>query len=187
MKYEKLKLGEVLGFWFEELTPKDWFEGGAELDTTIEERFTDIHAQVSAGEFWRYRTDAHAYLAEVLVLDQFSRQLFRGEAEAFAYDRMALTLAQEAVAKGFDNELTKDERLFLYLPFMHSESKVIHTEAVKLFESLGQEESLTYEHKHKDIIDQFGRYPHRNAQLGRESTAEEIEYLENTQEAFFKS
>mgnify|MGYP000848083764 CR=1 FL=1 len=185
MKYEQLKLGEVLRFWFEELTPEQWFAGGEELDQRIKERFSDIHAQVAAGEFWQYRTEPHSYLAEVIVLDQFSRQMFRGSAHAFAYDHMALALSQHAIAAGFDQKLDQAERQFLYMPFMHSESKLIHAAAVSLFESLGEPEVLKYEHIHKDIIDQFGRYPHRNETLGRESTAEETDYLTNNQEAFF--
>jgi len=185
MKYEQLKLGEVLRFWFEELTSEQWFAGGEELDHKIKERFSDIHTQVAAGEFWQYRTEPHSYLAEVIVLDQFSRQIFRGLAQAFAYDQLALSLAQHAIAAGFDQKLDQEERQFLYMPFMHSESKQIHTAAVPLFESLGNPETLKYEHIHKDIIDRFGRYPHRNETLGRESTAEEKDYLANNHESFF--
>ena len=185
MKYENLKLGEVLRFWFEELTPEDWFSGSAEVDDQIIKRFSDIHAQVVAGEFWKFRTDAHSFLAEIIVLDQFSRQMFRGSGEAFAHDAQALTLAQQGIAQNLDSDLTNSEKQFFYMPFMHSESKVIHTEALVLFESLGNEEALKYEKIHKAIIDQFGRYPHRNELLGRTSTSEESEYLENNQEAFF--
>jgi len=185
MKYEKLKLGEVLRFWFQELTADQWFAGGEELDTEITDRFPDIHGQVAAGEFWKYRTDAHSYLAEVITLDQFSRQLFRGTGQAFAYDGQALTLSQQAIAAGLDQQLSLEERQFLYMPFMHSESKVIHKEALTLFESLGNDETIKCEKIHKDIIDQFGRYPHRNNALGRTPTKEEAEYLEKNQEDFF--
>jgi uncharacterized protein (DUF924 family) len=185
MKYEQLKLGEVLRFWFEELTHEQRFAGDAEVDAMIVDRFTDIHAQVAAGEFWQYRTEANSYLAEIIVLDQFSRQLFRDSGQAFAYDGMSLTLAQQAVATGLDQQLDPAERMFIYMPFMHSESKLIHKQAVPLFESLGMEEALKYEHIHKDIIDQFGRYPHRNERLGREMTAAEKEYLASNQESFF--
>ena len=185
MKYEKLKLGEALGFWFEELTPEDWFKGGTELDAEIAKRFSHIHAEVAAGEFWRYRTEAHAYLAEIVVLDQFSRQIYRGDKKAFAYDGQALLLAQQAVSLGFDLELEQAERQFLYMPFMHSESKVIHGEAIKLFEALGVEENIKFENIHKDIVDRFERYPHRNKVLGRENTEEETDYLANNHEVFF--
>jgi len=185
MKYEQLKLGEVLRFWFEELNHEQRFSGDAEIDAMICDRFSDIRAEVAAGEFWKYRTDGHAYLAEIVVLDQFSRQLFRDSGESFAYDGMALTLSQHAIAAGLDQQLDQAERMFLYMPFMHSESRLIHTEAVPLFESLGIEEVLKYEHIHKDIIDTFGRYPHRNERLGRETTNEEKDYLENNHEDFF--
>jgi uncharacterized protein (DUF924 family) len=185
MKYDHIQLSAVLQFWFAELTPKQWFAGGEELDAEITKRFADIHTQVAAGECWMLRTDAYSYLAEIIVLDQFSRQVFRGSAQAFAYDGQALLLAQHAIAAGYDTALTDDERMFLYLPFMHSESKEIHEQALVLFASLGKPEALEYEQIHKDIIDQFGRYPHRNQTLGRESTASEIEYLENTEETFF--
>ena len=155
------------------------------MDTEITNRFTDIHSQVAAGEFAQYRTEPHSYLAEVIVLDQFSRQIFRGSPEAFAYDGLALSLAQHAIKAGFNQKLEVDERQFLYMPFMHSESKLIHREAVILFESLGHPESLKYEHIHKDIVDEFGRYPHRNETLGRESTDAEKKYLANNQESFF--
>lgn len=185
MSYENIELTEVLQFWFEELSEAEWFTGGAELDARIRERFRETHRAVAAGEFWRERAQPKSVLAEIIVLDQFSRQMFRGQAAAFAWDGMALTLAQQMVLAGHDAECTQDERLFMYLPFMHSESRAIHEEAVKLFESLGQEKSLEFEHIHKDIIDRFGRYPHRNEQLGRTSTPAEVEYLANNQEDFF--
>ena len=185
MENSELKLGGVLDFWFGELSEKDWFSGSEALDATIIERFAEVHQAVAAGEYWMYRTTGESMLAEVIVLDQFSRQLFRGSAQAFAYDGLALALAQQAIATGHDTDLTDEETMFLYMPFMHSESKEIHSEALVLFESLGMEEALKYEKIHKDIIDQFGRYPHRNKVLGRTSTPEEIEYLANNQEDFF--
>lgn len=183
----KNELGDVLEFWFEELTSKDWYSGAPKIDEKIKERFSGMHASVAAGEYWKHRVTPDAYLAEVIVLDQFSRNMFRDTPRAFLYDAMALTLAQEAIAKGFDTELKQEERQFIYMPFMHSESRVIHESALVLFESLGNEESLKYEKIHKEIIDRFGRYPHRNEQLGRESTDEEIKYLSNTNESFFNS
>lgn len=185
MTYEDNALGEVLRFWFEELTMEDWFSGDRNLDATITERFADLHTRVAAGEFWKHRTTPQSYLAEVIVLDQFSRNMYRDTPQAFAYDGQALTLAQHATAANFDNQLSESERMFLYMPFMHSESAVIHTEALKLFEALGNKEALKYEKIHKDIIDRFGRYPHRNETLGRESTPEEADYLEHNHEDFF--
>ena len=179
------KLSRVLEFWFEELDHTDWFNGGKELDKQIRERFLDTHHSVAAGEYWKYRTSPESLLAEVIVLDQFSRNIFRNTSEMFAYDHMALTLAQQAIIAGYDQELPVAQRAFLYLPFMHSESPVIHLEALRLFEGLGSDEHLKYEKIHKDIIDRFGRYPHRNRVLGRPNTAEENEYLETNQEDFF--
>jgi uncharacterized protein (DUF924 family) len=181
----EVQLGEVLEFWFGELTMKEWFGGGAELDGRIRERFAEVHRAVAAGEYWKYRTSPESFLAEVIVLDQFSRNMFRGEARAYAYDGQALAIAQQAIMAGYDQELPPEQRAFLYLPFMHSESALMHVEAMRLFEALGSEEHLKYEKIHKDIIDRFGRYPHRNDVLGRESTEAEKEYLANNHEAFF--
>ena len=120
----------------------------------------------------------------MIILDQFSRNIYREKPEAFACDPMALALAQVAIAKGLDSELSETHRAFLYMPFMHSESPLIHIEAIKLFESLGDPNKLDFERKHKSIIDRFGRYPHRNEILGRESTPEEIEFLSKPGSSF---
>lgn len=185
MEKIEAKLSEVLTFWFEELSYQDWFSGSAELDANIKERFGTLHTEVVANEFWRGRTNARSVLAEVIVLDQFSRNMFRGSGQSFVYDGQALALAQQAISTGSDTDLNDNERMFLYMSFMHSESKLIHAEAVPLFESLGKPDTLKYEHIHKDIIDQFGRYPHRNKVLGRQSTPEEITYLSENHESFF--
>lgn len=182
-----MQYSDIISFWFEELTPEDWFKGGAALDTLITERFLGPHQSVAANEHWHWRENAHGALAEIIVLDQFSRNLFRGKAEAFAFDGHALALAQVAIVRGFEGSLSADERQFLYMPFMHSESKVVHEQAVTLFTKLGREESLKYELSHKAIIDRFGRYPHRNNQLGRSSTEAELRYLSESSEAFFNS
>ena len=118
------------------------------------------------------------------MLDQFSRNIHRDTAEAFANDALALALAQEAVARGCDRELPPVERAFLYLPWMHSESALIHEEALRLFAAPGLEKNLDFERRHKAIIDRFGRYPHRNAVLGRASTADELEFLKQPGSSF---
>lgn len=183
---ERKDLEAVLTFWFEELTPKDWFAGGEQIDAVITDRFSELHERVAAGEYWRERAEPKLALAEVIVLDQFSRNLFRGTADAFAHDGQALVIAQGVVARSdYIHIFTPAEQQFLYLPFMHSESRMIHKEALNLFQALGNEEALEYEQIHKDIIDRFGRYPHRNAILGRDSTPEEIDYLAHTKEDFF--
>lgn len=179
-------LHSVLTFWFAELSPDEWFGGSPALDKKISERFSGVHAAVAAGECWQERTTPEAYLAEVIVLDQFSRNMFRGTAQMFAYDGQALVLAQQVVASGQDTQLSLAQRQFLYLPFMHSESPAIHEVAQRLFESIGNKEAIAYEKIHKKIIDQFGRYPHRNAVLGRAETTAEAEYLATTTENFFQ-
>ena len=174
----------VINFWFEELEPKQWFQKSDQLDLSICRRFGELHTQAIAGELHRWRETALGSLAELIVLDQFSRNIYRDKPESFAYDAIALVLAQCAVAKQYDAQLPTDQRVFLYMPYMHSESRAIHIEAVKLFESLGNESNLEYEYKHKAIIDKFGRYPHRNEILSRTSTAEERAFLKTPGSSF---
>lgn len=168
---------EVLHFWFEELTPKQHFEKDETLDALIRERFAATHSAASQGELSDWRDTPEGRLAEIIVLDQFSRNLYRADARAFAADGMALVLAQEAVRQGADQALSVAQRLFMYMPYMHSESRAVHTTALRLFEDLGLAENLKYERAHKAIIDRFGRFPHRNAALGRASTSEELAFL----------
>jgi uncharacterized protein (DUF924 family) len=168
---------QVLHFWFVETAAAQWWNADAAFDAKIAERFSGVHAAAVAGELHGWRVRPRGRLAEILVLDQFSRNLYRRQAKAFAADPMALALAQEAVAGAHDASLPPDERVFLYLPYMHSESRLIHVEAERLFGSLGRKENMGFELRHKAIIDRFGRYPHRNAALGRASTTEEVEFL----------
>lgn len=177
-------MNEVIDFWFKELSPEDWWKKSDDLDQTITTRFLKTHTKAVQGEFFSWRETPIGRLAEVIVLDQFSRNMFRGKQESFAYDSLALILAQEAVSLGADQKLDVKMKAFLYMPYMHSESKVIHKEAVKLFSQEGMEYNLDFEHKHKVIIDRFGRYPHRNEILGRVSTKEEIEFLKEPNSSF---
>ncbi|MCE8015862.1 DUF924 domain-containing protein [Halomonas sp. MCCC 1A17488] len=174
----------VIAFWFEELEPAQWFRKDAGLDGTIRDRFAALHDAAAAGELWQWRDTPRGRLAEILVLDQFSRNLFRDDSRAFAQDAMALVLAQEAVAQGCDRELEVGWRRFFYMPYMHSESLAIHGEALRLFDQPGLEDNLRYEHLHRDILLRFGRYPHRNAILGRESSEEELAFLEQPGSSF---
>ncbi len=175
---------EILKFWFEEIDRSFWFKKDADFDRLLAERFGNLHTQASHGELIFWRDTPHGRLAEIIVLDQFSRNLFRDSANAFAYDGMALVLAQEAVRNGADAALSAQERVFLYMPYMHSESLVIHKTAVELFTRNGIQNNLDYELKHKAIIERFGRYPHRNALLGRASTPEELEFLSQPGSSF---
>ncbi len=168
----------VLAFWFDELGPKQWWGKDDAVDAAIAERFGALHGRVAAGEGWSWRSDAQGRLAEVLVLDQFSRHLYRDDARAYAFDGMALALAQEIVQRGLDHELDTLARPFAYMPYMHSESLAIHAVAESLFDQPGLENALDFERRHVAILRQFGRYPHRNAALGRESSAIEQAFLE---------
>lgn len=174
----------VLHFWFHELKPTQWFEKDGNLDRMIKQRFGDLHRQVAACEHDKWRQRAQGRLAEIIVLDQFSRNIYRNSPKAFENDAVALALAQEAVAGGADGFLSSVQKGFLYMPFMHSESLVIHERAVELFSAPGLEENLDYELRHKAIIERFGRYPHRNALLGRVSTVEEEEFLRQPGSSF---
>ncbi|MDT0510958.1 MULTISPECIES: DUF924 family protein [unclassified Halomonas] len=168
---------EVLTFWFDELNPAQWFRKDSRLDAEIARRFGACLAAACRGELWRWRETPAGRLGEIIVLDQFSRNIHRDTPAAFAADPMALVLAQEAVACGDDAGLPPKRRAFLYMPFMHSESAVIHEQAAWLFDQPGLERHLGVEHRHREIILRFGRYPHRNAILGRDSTPEELEFL----------
>ena len=175
---------DVILFWFSEIDRSLWFAKNVDFDRKLKERFLELHAQVSRGETFHWRSTAEGRLAEIIVLDQFSRNMFRDTPEAFAYDTLALILAQEALAQKVDEQLDIEQRAFLFMPFMHSESPAIHREALKLFSKSGLESNLKYEMLHKQIIDRFGRYPHRNEILGRESTPEEIKFLEGPDSSF---
>lgn len=167
---------QVLNFWFVEHGREHWFGGGPEFDAKLAAAFTETHLAVAAGEAWTWRKTPGGRLAEIIVLDQFSRQIYRGQAKAFASDPMALALAQEAVAAGHDLRFEPMKRMFFYLPYMHSESLLIHEESLRLHQALGIQEGIDYELAHQEVLRRFGRYPRRNAALGRTSTSVEIEY-----------
>ena len=176
---------EVLRFWFEETDPKQWFASDPDFDTQIRARFGERLEQAAAAELHAWRREPRGRLAEIIVLDQFSRNVFRGTPRAFAQDPMALALAQEAVAGGVLDRLdTPMQRAFLLMPFMHSESRRIHAWAETLFREHAPDNNFQYELRHKAIIDRFGRYPHRNAILGRTSTPEEKAFLEQPDSSF---
>ncbi len=175
---------QILTFWFNELTPGQWFKKDPVLDELIKSRFGPLHHQAQHGELFNWRETPEGSLAEIIILDQFSRNIYRDKAESFASDALALCLAQVAIEKGFDVLLSKAKRSFCYMPFMHSESLVIHEQAVVLFNALGDENNLTFERKHQAIIQRFGRYPHRNNVLGRQSTLEERDFLNQPDSSF---
>jgi uncharacterized protein (DUF924 family) len=168
---------QILKFWFHPDTIPFQFAQNDGFDQLIHQQYSDIHRQASQCELWHWRETAEGRLAEIIILDQFSRNLYRNSARAFAQDALALSLAQEAIQLKLDQTLPPEQRAFLYMPFMHSESKLIHQHALTLFTDLANANSLEFEIRHKAIIDRFGHYPHRNDVLGRVSTAEELEFL----------
>ena len=175
---------DVLKFWFEDHGPADWFTGKPEFDAEIAAAFAETHAAVAHGEGWDWRSTPDGRLAEIIVLDQFSRQLYRNDPRAFATDGVALALAQEAVGGGHHSFVAPERRVFILMPFMHSESVAMQAESVRLFTALGIENNLKFAKVHAEIIGRFARFPKRNAALGRVSTPEEVAYL-NSGEATF--
>ena len=173
---------EVLDFWFGELTREDWFTGGAELDEKVRSRFLDLYQRLKAGFDERKVEDARTALAAIIVFDQFPRNMFRNSAAAFATDDLAAGIARRAVERGWDTAGDKAARPFYYMPFMHSEILADQERCVDLFRALGEGkegegDSLKYALEHRDIVARFGRFPHRNRALGRESTADEREFM----------
>jgi len=173
---------KILQFWFEDHGEEDWWEGGDAFDAKVREWFLDVTCKAEAGELWKWRATPEGRLAEILCLDQFTRQIYRGSSRAFACDTMALALTQEAIGVGADKALDQTKRRFLYMPFMHSESLAVHDVAQAYFDSLDNLEIIKFEDAHRAIIERFGRYPTRNLALGRVSTPEELHYLEHEQD-----
>ena len=179
-----MQASDVLAFWFAEIRPEQWWKVDPGFDARVRQRFGALLARAAAGELWRWRDAPEGRLAEVIVLDQFPRNIHRGTPGAFAHDAMALVLAQEAVRTGALAALSPVQRSFLLLPYMHSESAEVHVEAEALYRAHAPVENLDFELRHKAIIDRFGRYPHRNAILGRESTPEEADFLRQPGSSF---
>jgi uncharacterized protein (DUF924 family) len=179
MEYE-----DILRFWFEEIKPEQRFKKDEKFDLLITRRYREVYNQAIRCELFEWREHGRGRLAEIIVLDQFSRNMFRNDSRSFAYDSLALALAQEALSNKVEHELNVQEKSFLYMPFMHSESPCIHLIAERLYRQDGLESSLEWELKHKSIIDRFGRYPHRNTILGRTSTREERDFLQQPGSSF---
>ena len=170
---------DVLNFWFKEMTPEQWFGGGEGLDDRIRSRFIDLYQElkstISVGEV----DDARTALAAIILFDQFPRNMFRGTGAAFGTDDLALGIARRAIDRQFDDEVAPEAKSFVYMPFMHSEVLADQERCVDLFKTLDAEEGLKYAIEHRDIVAQFGRFPHRNKPLGRESTDAEQAFLQS--------
>jgi uncharacterized protein (DUF924 family) len=168
-------VGDVLKFWFEQTEPDQWFEKDPAFDVSIRKRFLGLHESLISRESNDLLPDAQT--AAVIVLDQMSRNMFRDTPRAFAADPQALWVAEAAIVRGFDAGLTKDQRMFLYLPLQHSENRQSQARSVALTASLGDPELQKWAEAHRAIVDRFGRFPHRNRVLGRISTPDEAEFL----------
>lgn len=172
-----MNYSDILNFWFEQLSPNDWFGNGEAYDLRMVEKFIVIHMHAINGELSHWRNEPLGRLAEILIIDQFSRYIYRDDPKAYSSDTMALVLAQEAIRGNFHKNLETNHRLFLYMPFMNSESRSVHEVALKLYSEQGLETNLARELNNKKIIDTFDRYPERNSILGRISTKEEETFL----------
>ena len=168
---------DVLEFWFREIEPRQWWAADPTFDARLRDRFHRLLERAAGGELFTWRVSPKGRLAEVIVLDQFSRNIHRNTPAAFSQDPMALVLSQEAVASGALDHLDPIERAFLLMPYMHSESALIHVEAERHFKAWAPQDNYAFELRHKAIIDRFGRYPHRNSILQRVSTPEEEAFL----------
>src|SRR5712691_2630032 len=169
--------GDVLAYW-RALGPERWYVKDAAIDVEIRDKFRDLHAAAIEGLLGHWEDDASGALAHIIVLDQFSRNMFRGSAAAFAADPLARAAAGRAIGRGFDRQSAKAERPFFYLPFMHSEALADQERCCDLCRAAGDEGTLKFAELHADIILRFGRFPHRNAVLGRVTTPEEQAFLD---------
>lgn len=171
-----LQPSDVLEFW-RQAGPERWFARDAAFDAVFHQRFLDLHLAAARGEREDWLASAESALALLLLLDQFPRNCFRGSAHSYATDGLARQYARRALAAGLDMQVESSLRLFFYLPFEHSEAMADQEESMRLFERLGDAELLRYARLHHELIARFGRFPHRNAALGRESTQAELDYL----------
>lgn len=177
MSIARVKPVEVIDFWFEESNRPLWFKKSYSFDELIKEKFGAVHKLASRDMCDDWSIDAEGSLGLILVLDQFSRNLYRVSNKAFSNDAKALQLAEDSLSKGFDIEIVEERRGFMYMPFMHSENIAHQDLSVKLFSGLSSEEWVKYAIMHKEIIERFGHFPHRNSALGRTSTVEEARFL----------
>lgn len=179
------EIDEILAFWFAEGRVAQWFERSLAFDREVAERLAPLHERAAAGELDHWAAEPRGALALVILLDQVPRNLFRGTARAFESDAKARAVSHAALAAGHDAALSAEaERLFLYLPFEHSENLADQERSVALFSRLSDPGWLRYAELHREIVARFGRFPHRNAALGRETTSEEAAFLQEPNSSF---
>jgi uncharacterized protein (DUF924 family) len=171
-------IADIVSFW-REAGPEKWFEKDDEFDLTIRSRFLTIHEAAARGELAAWEETAEGALALLILLDQFPRNMFRSSARAFATDHLARAVADRALARGFDLAVDETMRPFFYLPFMHSELLADQDRCLRLYEAFGDPEQLKFAVTHRNIIVKFGRFPHRNRILSRETTSAEREFLDS--------
>lgn len=177
-------IDEILRFWFETLKPENWYRKDPVIDAEITRRFGAIYEALKLSVPQDCLAEPKGMLAAILVLDQFPRNMFRDDARAFATDRVALALAKRAIGEGLDMRLPPEQRAFIYMPFQHSESRDDQARSIELFTSLGAPLNLDFARRHEAIIARFGRFPHRNSALGRESTEDEMAFLKEPGSSF---
>ncbi|MFM2317711.1 MAG: hypothetical protein RLZZ215_332 [Pseudomonadota bacterium] len=178
-----MQIKDILDFWYTPPMSEHWFNSTAAIDSTIRDRFETTWQQAKTGGLDTWQQTAEGCLALCIVLDQFPLNMYRGEARSFSTEQQAVAVAKRAIAQGFDRQLPTEQVSFLYMPLMHSEHLEDQDASVRLFTAAGLVENARFAEHHRSIVQRFGRFPHRNAALGRESTPAELEYL-NSKEAF---
>ncbi|WP_417514878.1 DUF924 family protein [Minwuia sp.] len=182
---EDPEIARVLSFWFEELSGEDYWQQSDAVDARIVAVFSDLYEKAAGGNCDHWQETPEGALALVIVLDQFPRNMFRKDPRAWATDGKALKVAQDAIAKGLDLQIPKDRCMFLYMPFEHSEDIEIQKQSLEIFKRLDlPEDTYGFVVRHHEIIERFGRFPHRNAVLGRETTPEEEAFLKEPHSSF---
>ncbi|BDW10729.1 membrane protein [Polynucleobacter sp. SHI8] len=174
----------IIKFWFVEISPKQWWEKSIEFDQMVLHRFAEIHRKANQCELFEWRKEPLGRLAEIIILDQFSRNMYRDTPSSFASDPLALALTQMALEQHAEEGLSPDQKGLLFMPMMHSESLLIHQYSQAYFAQAGCESYANSQQRHQNIIERFGRYPHRNKILGRESTPTELEFLKQPGSSF---
>lgn len=180
---EEITAESIIEYWYSERVKSQWFNSTKELDQEIKDKYEDVWKNAIRGEYKHWKDNAEGCLALTIIFDQFPLNMFRGEVESFSTEGMAIKVSKHAIENKFDQLLKKEQIAFLYLPFMHSENIDDQNLSVTLFEKSGLSDNLRFARHHRDIVKKFGRFPHRNKILQRESSQDEIDYL-NSDNAF---
>ena len=184
INHEDSKSADIITFWYLQRVKEQWFKSTPELDNEIHDKYYSLWKKAASGELDSWTSSAIGCLALTIILDQFPLNMFRGQAKSFSSAEKAIDVAKTAISQELDQQLTKEQKIFLYMPLMHSENLIDQDMAIELFELADLESNLRFAKHHRSIIKRFGRFPHRNIILDRESSEEEIAYL-HSKEAFF--